>query len=98
MNFAEKGLGLTAEEMIALLDVMMQRAVKCRHYDSVIPCIPRIFTTNLECRGSAHPFVSGNGAEQQAAIERRFIQYPYIREWMFKEPRREEVKAEELLW
>ena len=64
MRFDEKGLGLTPEEMIALLDVKRETAIKCRHYDGVIPCLPRIFTTNLDCSGQQHPFVRGASRAQ----------------------------------
>ena len=47
MRFGPGGLDLAAEEMIALLDWTRVTTIKCRHFDGVIPAIPRIFTTNL---------------------------------------------------
>ena len=47
MRFDKEGLDLSPEQMICLLDAKEQVAIKCRHYDGIVPCIPRIFTTNL---------------------------------------------------
>lgn len=93
MRFDSTGLGLTPEEMIALLDTMVQTAIKCRHYDGVIPCLPRIFTTNLDCFGQQHPFPNGASRAQQDAIDRRYIQMPWHGAWLFKEAKREDAHA-----
>ena len=66
MNFGERGLGLTAEEMIALLDCKVSKNIKCRHYDGCVPLLPRIFTTNLDCSSKQHPFSAGVSQSQDA--------------------------------
>ena len=73
MRFDSKGLDLTPEQMICLLDVKRSGTIKCRHYDGHIPCLPRIFTTNLNPRSfeREHPFPRGANQEQQNAIKRR---------------------------
>ena len=81
MRFDELGLGLTPEEMIALLDVERETSIKCRHFDGRIPPIPRIFTSNLNPDGVRREKIFPEGANraQQDAINRRFAQpYPYI--------------------
>ena len=103
MRFDEKGLGLTPEEMIALLDVKRETAIKCRHYDGVIPCLPRIFTTNLDCSGQQHPFVRGASRAQERAIARRFREKKWQDKWMFLAPKMEEEEEareeeDEALW
>ena len=95
MRFDKDGLDLTPEEMIALLDVKRETAVKCRHYDGLIPCLPRIFTTNLDCSGVQHPFVPGASRAQQNAIRRRFRQVPWQDQWMFSLPKIKEEDEEE---
>ena len=70
MNFGRGGLDLSPEETIALLDTRRQTAIKCRHHDVVIPCLPRIFTTSIQ-----HPFPLGESEAQQQAINRRYIRW-----------------------
>ena len=93
MNFGKEGLDVTPEEMIAILDMMWQTAIKCRHYDGLIPCLARIFTTNLDCSSRQHPFPQGASAAQQEAIDRRYIQMHWHDVWMFKEPKRDSSGA-----
>jgi hypothetical protein len=52
MRFDEKGLNLSPEAMINLLDTERPSAIMCRHYDGEIPALPRIFTTNLTPPGT----------------------------------------------
>ena len=82
MRFDEDGLDLKPEEMIALLDTTAPAVIRCRHYDVLVPCLPRIFTTNLDCR-QQHPFPKGasRSRAQQAAIDRRFIQMEWQGAW-----------------
>ena len=87
MNFGENGLGLTAEEMIALLDTKVSKNIKCRHYDGRVPLLPRIFTTNLDCSTRQHPFTSGASQAQTDAINRRHCELAWRAAWMFKKPK-----------
>ena len=100
MRFDKQGLDITPEEMIALLDCKMQTAIKCRHYDGIIPCLPRIFTTNLDCKGAQHPFPPGASRAQCDAIARRHIQMSWQSKWMFKVQQRPDTEAKEAaaLW
>ena len=81
MRFGRGGLELTPEEMLSLLDVEETGSIKCRHFDGQIPCLPRIFTTNLDPSSGyvdADPFPLGHGDEQKNALKRRYIRLPYI--------------------
>ena len=51
-----------------------------------IPCIPRIFTTNLEPNARFHaesPFPQGANLEQQNGIERRHFVTEYFKASLF---------------
>ena len=89
MNFGPEGLGLTAEEMIALLDCQVSKNIKCRHYDGCIPLLPRIFLTNLDCSTRQHPFTFGASQAQTDAVCRRHCELAWREHWMFEEPKRD---------
>ena len=72
MRFDSEGLDLTPEMMITLLDVKRMGSIKCRHYDGVIPCLPRIFTTNRDPHNGESIFPKGSTEQQERAIRRRF--------------------------
>ena len=73
MRFDTNGLDMTPEEMIALLDTEYETAIKCRHYDGIIPALPRIFTSNLDhAKGRTVVFPRDGNDEQQEGIDRRF--------------------------
>lgn len=58
-RFDAEGLDVSPEEMICLLDVKREGSIKCRHYDGRIPCIPRIFITNLDPHNGETIFPKG---------------------------------------
>ena len=67
--------------MIALLDFEREQSFKCRHYDRRIPCLPRIFTTNLNPHmGVTSPFPRGANDQQQHGINRRVVVSEYLTE------------------
>ena len=88
MRFDADGLDLTPEQMLVLLDVRERGAIKCRHYDGFVPCIPRIFTTNLDPTAlrPLSPFPMGANDEQQRALNRRYYPTPYYRTALYKKP------------
>ena len=88
MRFDAQGLDLTPEQMLVLLDVRERGAIKCRHYDGSVPCIPRIFTTNLNPTAlrPTSPFPMGDNDEQQHALNRRYYPTPYFRIPLYKQP------------
>ena len=76
MRFDARGLALTPEQCINLLDVTRASSICCRHYDGPIPCLPRIFTTNL----MPHQiFPMGENDEQDLGIKRRYRCYKNIK-------------------
>ena len=82
MRFDKDGLNLTPEEILAVLDVNNETAIKCRHYDGVIPALPRTFTSNLGVHGQIFP--RGASRQQQDGIDRRYhIPLPFIDEPVF---------------
>lgn len=83
MRFDSEGLDLTAEEMICLLDVKRASAIKCRHYDGDIPCLPRIFTTNLDANLGETIFPPGKSRQQRRAINRRTDIRPFLTKPLF---------------
>ena len=59
---------LTAEGVIAILDMEFERSIKCRYQDAEIPAgLPRIFTTNVP-----EIFPPGRTEAQQRGIARRY--------------------------
>ena len=83
MRFDSGGLDLKPEDMLALLTADRETSIKCRHFDGLIPAIPRIFTTNLESDGGPKAFPSGANKEQQTALDRRVFKTPYLRKRLF---------------
>ena len=72
---------LVVEQMIALLDFEREQSFKCRHYDRRIPCLPRIFTTNLNPhKRVTSPFPRCANDQQQDAIMRRVVISEYMME------------------
>ena len=83
MRFDSAGLDLKPEDMLSLLTADRETSIKCRHFDGLIPAIPRIFTTNLEPDGGPKAFPSGANSEQQKALDRRVFKTPYLRKRLF---------------
>ena len=83
MRFDSKGLDLTPEQMICLLDAKRVGSIKCRHYDGLVPCIPRIFTTNLDIALGETIFPLGDTAEQIRAMRRRMRLLPFLNFQLF---------------
>jgi hypothetical protein len=80
MRFDKGECQLSPEQIINLLTVDEMGSIQCRHFDGSIPCIPRIFTTNLDpSRQREHPFPIGENPEHGIAIRRRHRVYSYIR-------------------
>lgn len=51
MNFGVDSVSaLTMDETTCLLTVQRQDSIRCRYNDATLPCIPRIFITNLNPR------------------------------------------------
>jgi len=74
---------VSPEEMICLLDVKREGSIKCRHYDGRIPCIPRIFTTNLDPHNGETIFPKGKTRQQERAIRRRVAKLPFLQQQLF---------------
>jgi hypothetical protein len=85
MRFDAAGLDLRAEEMLSLLTADRETSVKCRHFDGMIPAIPRIFTTNLDPEGGPKAFPAGANSEQQKALDRRVFKTPYLRKRLYND-------------
>lgn len=103
MRFDKDGLDLTPEEMICLLDVKREGSIKCRHYDGRVPCIPRIFTTNLDPFNGETIFPTGKTRQQEKAIRRRMVRMNFLEQQLFvrgkgDEGDEEDESDEELPW
>ena len=74
MNFGERGLKWTGEQIIALLDMDDDTSIRCRHINAKLPAgLPRVFTTNSAMAyPHDHIFPAGINADQLEGINRRY--------------------------